>query len=97
MKGSDLVKMNINIGGEILRLDVDFNHQNEVRDAEREVRSYMDKLKKSWPDASDRTLLAMAAYQFAEWYLKLNKIQTEAIDSLKEKCRHIEEISSGTL
>lgn len=91
MKGSDKVAMTLNIGGELIKLDVKFDDQNIVRDAEREVKLYMEKLRKAWPDNSDKNILAMAAFQFANWYLRLLKIQEEAIDITRLKCSKIEE------
>ena len=91
MKGSDKVAMTINIGGELIKLDVKFDDQNIVRDAEREVRGYLDRLRKAFPDYSDRNLLAMAAYQFASWYLQLLKIQEEALEIARQKCKKIDE------
>lgn len=90
MKGSDSVKMSININGEIIQLDVKFDDQNNVRDAEREVKSFLDKWRKNWSDASDRKLLAMAAFQFAKWFIQLRSIQDEALEITNTKCREIE-------
>ena len=91
MKGSDKVDMTINIGGEILKIDVKFDDQNRVRDAEREVKNYIDKIKKDWPDSSDRTLIAMAAFQFANRYHQLLDIQENAIELANLLCNHIDE------
>lgn len=83
--------MTINIGGEIINLNVKFDDQISVREAEQEVKLYIDKLRKSKEEASDRELLAMAAYQFANWYLQLNKIQKDAIEIANMKTRQIDE------
>lgn len=91
MKGSDNIKMTINIGGELIKLDVPFNDQDGVRDAEREVKSYIEKLKKAWPDNSDRNILAMAAYQFARWYQQLLKTQYDALDITRLKIKQIDQ------
>ena len=91
MKGSDLVEMSINIAGEIITLKVKFDDQLSVRDAEREVKLYIDKMRKSNEEATDRELLAMTAYHFANWYLQLNKIQQDAIELTNLKCRQIDE------
>lgn len=95
MKGSDKIEMTINIGGELLKLDVKFDEQNGVRDAEREVKLYIDKLKKTWQDITDKEVLAMAAYQFANWYLQLLKIQNEVIEITSLKSMQIEETLSN--
>lgn len=90
MKGSDNVKMTINIGGELILLNVDFNDQNEVRDTEREIKSLVEHLKKSWPENSDRNILAMATYQFAKWCSQLKKEQLELLELTKLKCSEID-------
>ena len=86
MKGSDKVNMTLNIAGEIIKLHVKFDEQDNVREAEREVRNYIDRMRKSWPEATDRELLALAAYQFAKWYQQLLSIQHEAIEMANNKC-----------
>ena len=90
MKGADTIKMTLNIGGEIIKLDVKFDDQNDVRDSERAVKQYIDKLKKTWPDISQKKSLAMAAYQFANWCHQLQKIQNEAMDIVKAKSSQID-------
>lgn len=96
MKGSDKIEMSINIGGELIKLDVGFDDQNNVRDAEREVRRYLDRLKSLWPGESDKKIFAMAAYQFANWYHQLLKIQEEANDIINSKSNQIEEFIAMT-
>lgn len=95
MKGSDIVEMTINIGGELIKLDVPFDEQNDVRDAENELKEFIDRLRKSWPTNSDRNILAMAAYQYAKWCQQLMKIQEEATDIAIEKCRVIDNLASN--
>lgn len=80
MKGSDKIGMTINIGGELIKLDVDFDEQNSVRDTERAIKLYLERLKKDWPGNSDRNLLAIATYQFARSYHKLLKINEDAME-----------------
>lgn len=80
MKGSDFVEMTINIGGELIKLNVNFDEQIGVRDAEQEVKNYIERLKKAWPQNSEKNILAMAAYQFARWYQMLLKLQQDALD-----------------
>ena len=90
MKGSDKVEMTINIGGELIKLDVPFNDQNNVRDAERDVKLFIDKYKKNWPDYSDKNILAMVAYQYAKWYRQLLNIQSEALEITNLKIKQID-------
>lgn len=85
MKGSDVIGMTINISGESIKLQVEFDDQNSVRDAEREVKEYIDRMRKKWPNNSEKKILAMAAYQYAKWYKKLLNTQQEALDMLAAK------------
>ncbi|MCH5231426.1 MAG: hypothetical protein J1F43_06485 [Muribaculaceae bacterium] len=90
MKGADNIKMTLHIGNELIQVDVDFDDQYKVREAERDVKLFCDKLRKSWPDSADSHILAMAAYQFARWYRQLLEEQNQAIDMAREKCLEIE-------
>lgn len=92
MKGDDIVKMTINIGGELIILDVDFDDQLAVRDTENDIKKRIEILRKAWPDNSDRNILAMALYQFARWYNQLKDIQEEIIQLSDEKCRLIDNL-----
>ena len=94
MKGSDIVKMTINIGGELIKLDVDFDDQLDVRDTERDIKQYIDHLKKAWPDNSDRKILAMALYQYARWCRQLKDIQENALVITTQKASQIDDALS---
>ena len=95
MKGSDKVKMTINIGSESLILTAGFNEQDAVREAESAVKLYYNKLKRDWPDSTERQILAMAAYQFSFWLNELQKIQKEAEKISYEQARVIEQSLSS--
>lgn len=84
MNGSDLVEMTLNIGGESFKLNADFKQQDVVREAEAAVRQYFNKLRRNWPDLSDRKILAMTAYQFAFWQIDAIKTQKIALGLAKE-------------
>lgn len=90
MKGSDKIEMTINIDGELINLDVNFDEQIEVREAEREVKQYIERMRKAWPENSDRKLLAMAAFQFAKWYRQLIEIDELALTLTKESNSRLE-------
>lgn len=90
MKGSDKVEMTINIVGELIKLNVDFDEQNSVRDAERAVKIYFDRLRKAWPDNSDKNILAMVAYQFAKSYHQIITQQNHAIEIINHKISQID-------
>lgn len=90
MKNKDVIDMNLNIGGELIKLKVKFDEQNDVRDAENTVRNFFDRMKKAMPDKSDRNILAMAAYQFALWFNRLNKIQERAVETIDLKTSQLD-------
>ena len=92
MKGSDKVDMTINISGELIKINVPFDEQNDVRDTERDLKHYIEKLRNAWPDNSDKNILAMAAYQYAKWCRNLVKIQEETIELISDKCQSIDKI-----
>ena len=93
MNGSELVEMTLNIGGETFKLNTEFNRQNDVREAEFAVRQYFNKLRRNWPDSSDRKILAMTAYQFAFWQKEALKLQKQALDLAQSCADQINEIS----
>ncbi|MCH5227411.1 MAG: cell division protein ZapA [Muribaculaceae bacterium] len=97
MKGSDKIEMTINIGGELIKLDVDFDDQIGVREAESEIKLFIDRMKKKWPQNSDKKLLAMAAFQFARWYQQLINFQMQAIDITNENIRKIDNILNNDI
>lgn len=83
MKGSDLVKMTINIDGESITLNIPYDRQDSVREAETAVRQYTNKLRHNWPDCSERKILAMTAWQFAMWYKEGVRRDKQAIELAK--------------
>ena len=93
MKGSDKVDITINIVGELIKLNVDFDEQNNIRDAEAAIKVYADKLRKSWPNNSDKNILAMVAFQFVRSYHQLLKIQNNALEIINGKINEINQLS----
>ena len=97
MKGSDNVGITINIVDELIKLNVDFDEQISVRDAEKAVNAYFDKLRKAWPNNSDKNILAMVAYQFARSYHQLLKQQDEALDNINMLSQRLQNNSSSAV
>lgn len=97
MKGSDKIEMKINIGGESIKLKVGFDEQNSVRDTEREIKLYFDRLKKAWPENSEKNILAMTAFQFANWYHQLLRIQEDTLEAVNNKIQIIDEALADSL
>lgn len=82
--------MTLHIGNELIQVDVDFDQQYKVREAERDVKIFCERKRKEWPEASDAHILAMAAYQFAKWYRQLLDEQNDAIELARSKCNEID-------
>lgn len=91
MKGSDKVEMTINIGGELIKLNVPFDDQINIRDAERLIKNHYDDLKKSWPDSSDKIILALVTFKLARWCQQLLKIHEEALGLVNLKKNQLEQ------
>ncbi len=78
MKETEKVQMHINIAGERISLNVGFDAQDDVRAAEDSVCKLYNTWKKQFPLRTDRELLAMISYQYAYYYLTLEKRFGEA-------------------
>ena len=79
---------------ELIKLNVDYDEQNSVRDAETAIKIYFDKLKKSWPNNSDKNILAMVAFEFAKSYHQSIKIKDQALDIINNNISRINELSN---
>jgi hypothetical protein len=62
MADREKVKMYINIAGEKIRLTVDYDEQDAVREAESQVVRLYDEWRQMFPQKSVSELLAMIAY-----------------------------------
>lgn len=81
MKEKETVQMHINIAGERINLNVAFDTQDDVREAEDNVCKLYNKWRKQFPLRSDKELLAMISYQFAYYYLTLSKRYDKAAEA----------------
>ena len=99
MKGSENIGMTINIGGELIELNVKFDDQDNVRDIEKDLNVFITKLRKSLSEKefSNSKIIAMAAYQYANWYHQLLKTQDRASEMAAQKCQEIDEFFSHGL
>ncbi len=84
MEKKDNVQMFINIAGERISLNVGFDAQADVREAEESVCELYNKWKKQYPRRSDRELLAMISYQFAHLFLTLRKRYGDAAAAMEQ-------------
>lgn len=71
------VKIKLNIAGESFLLSVPFSHQEETRQAETEVNMLFDTWRSRFPEKSDRELLAMIAFRYADRYAALMRERRE--------------------
>lgn len=85
MKDSEKIKMEINIGGQLLELTVPFQDQVSVRRVEREMSRLFATWRKEFPQKTEKQLLAMMAYQYGSFYHQLTEKYRQAAD-LAEEC-----------
>lgn len=84
MADREKVKMYINIAGERIRLTVDYDEQDAVREAESQVVRLFDEWGQMFPKKTVPELLAMIAYQFAMYYMALRHRQDDMLAQLKD-------------
>lgn len=80
----DKVKIRLSIAGEQFVLAVPYSQQEETRATEAEVNMLFDTWRSRFPDKSDRELLAMIAFRYAERYMGLQRDRDEAAGRLGE-------------
>ena len=90
MADREKVKMYINIAGERIRLTVDYDEQDAVREAESQVVRLFDEWRQMFPKKTVSELLAMIAYQFAMYYMALRHRQDDMMTQLKDFEKNIE-------
>lgn len=78
MKDSDKVKMFLNIGGQQLSVTVPATRQEFIRRVETGISELYNKWRKQFPARTDHEILAMVAYQYANYYAILSDEIAEA-------------------
>lgn len=76
------VKIKLTIAGETFRLSVPYSKQDETRETEAGVNALFDTWRNRFPDKSDRELLAMIAFRYADRYAALKKERETALRDL---------------
>ena len=84
MTGSDKIIMTINIGGERFEVKTPFDSQKKVREAEKAADTLAQHMRKSFPMASDSSVLARVAYRLATKYLEVYNENAEGADLARE-------------
>lgn len=78
------VKLRLNIAGEAIIYRVAYSEQESVRRTEAEVNGLFDTWRNSFPEKSDRELLAMIAFRYADRYAELLREREEAMQTAAE-------------
>ena len=84
MTDSEKINMEINIGGEPIKVTVPFQKQEFTRDVEEEIRGLYDNWRRKFPKRSEKQLLAMMVYQYASYYKDLTVKHQEAFNKATE-------------
>ena len=79
MKDQEKINMEINIGGEPIKLTVPFQNQELTRSIEEEINCLYAKWRLNFPKRSEKGLLAMMVYQYASHYKELSIRHQEAM------------------
>lgn len=78
MSSTEKIKMTLHIGGNQIAVTVPFENQEFVRRVESQVESLYTKWRHDFPMRSDREVLAMVAYQFANHYYEMQQRYSDA-------------------
>lgn len=92
------IKLKLNIAGEALLLSVPFSRQEATRRIENEVNLMFGTWRTRFPGKTDRELLAMIAFRYAERYSALVQEQEqtrERLETLGERIREL--VEEGTV
>lgn len=84
MKDHEKINIDINIGGEPLRLTVPFGKQDFTRDVELEVNNLFTTWRRRFPNKTEKGLLAMMLYQYASYYKELTEKYQEGVLKAEE-------------
>lgn len=76
------VKLKLTIAGESFMLSVPYSQQEETRQAEAEVNMLYDTWRSRFPEKSDRELLAMIAFRYADHFASLLRDQNSGKEEL---------------
>lgn len=88
MKKEEKVKMKIDIAGETFLLSVPYSQQEETRHTEADVNMLYSTWRSRFPEKSDRELLAMIAFRYADHYASLlreREASRQAVGALRER------------
>lgn len=78
------VKLRLNIAGEAMLLSVPYSQQEATRRTEAEVNMLFDTWRMRFPEKSDRELLAMIAFRYADRYAAALREKEQALNDAEE-------------
>ena len=85
MKDQEKINIEIDLGGDPIKLTVPFKDQDLTRDIEEEINTLFNQWRRSFPKQSEKGLLAMMLYRYASYYKGLTMKYQEAA-RLAEEC-----------
>lgn len=73
MNDTEKIKMYLNIGGCQIPVTVPYSQQELNRDVEKQVESLYTSWRHQFTKRTDREILAMVAYQYANFFIELSR------------------------
>jgi len=81
---TEKIRMQLDIGGQIVNVTVDFEQQDAVRETERSIAELFQAWRKKFVRKSPQEIMAMIAYQYASYYLALRKRNAQLAQVLSQ-------------
>lgn len=89
------VKIKLNIAGEAFVLTAPFSRQEEIRRTETEINMLFDTWRARFPEKSDRELLGMIAFRYADRYAALLSEREETLREAEALCIKAESLAGS--
>lgn len=86
------VKIRLNIAGETVIYHAPYSQQEATRRTEARVNTLFDTWRTRFPEKSDRELLAMMAFRYADFYFALEREKEEAMREAEKIGTRLESI-----
>ena len=90
------IQINIKVAGEVIPLQVNLDEQENVREAEKTIGRLYDDWRRKFPNKNQTTLLAMMAYQYASYYLAMQKRYDNVMADMKQLDELLHDAIEGT-
>lgn len=88
------IRMQLEIGGQLVTVTVDFDQQETVRETERSIAELFQAWRKKFTHKSPEEIMAMIAYQYASYYLAMRKRNTHIANLLSETEKDFDKLLS---